>query len=95
MLVEAVLILLAIITLWLNFKASLLIRDDALSEARQRILQLLLVWLIPLFGAFIVIGVHRPYKKPSGRYPDEQPLPDDFMGRSVGSQRMDEIINDD
>jgi len=95
MLVEAVLLLLAITILWLNFKASLSIWNDTLSETKQRVLQLLLVWLIPLLGSLIVIGIHRPYEKPSGRHPDEQSPPDDFMGRTVGSQRADEIINDD
>jgi len=95
MLVEVVLLFLAITLLWLNFKASLSIWNDILSDKKQRVLQLLLVWLAPLLGALIVIGVHRPHEKPSGRYHDEQPFPDDFMGRTIGSQKMDEIINDD
>ncbi len=95
MLVEVVLLFLAITVLWLNFKASLSIWNDTLSDKKQRVLQLLLVWLAPLLGALIVIGVHRSHEKPSGRYHDEQMPPDDYMGRTIGSQRMGEIINDD
>lgn len=95
MLVEVVLNLLAITILGLNLKASLSIWNDTLSATKQRFLQLLLVWLIPLLGALIVIGFHRPYEKPAGRYHDEQPPPDDFMGRTIGSQGMNEGINND
>lgn len=95
MLLEVVLLFLAITVLWLNFKASLLIWSDTLSEKKQRVLQLLLVWFAPVLGALIVIGVHRPHEQPSGRYNDAQPLADDFMGRTIGSQRGGETFNDD
>jgi len=95
MLVELVLLFLAITMLWLNFKASLLIWSNTVAEKKQRVLQLLLIWFAPLLGALIVIGVYRPHEQSSGRYNDEQPPPDDFMGQTIGSQRGGEIFNDD
>lgn len=72
-----VLVLLAII-LWMNVKATLLVARDSLSERSQRILQLLLVWLLPVLGALIVFAVHRPPEKPSGKYREPAEPAEDF-----------------
>jgi hypothetical protein len=60
----------------MDVKATLLILRDSLSEPPQRLMQLLLVWLLPILGAIIV---HRPAEKHSGKY-REQPDPGDDFG---------------
>ena len=60
--------LLITVVLGLNIKATLLIAKDSLIETHQRFLQLLLVWLLPLLGALVVFGVHRPAEKSPGKY---------------------------
>ena len=52
----------------LNLAASIVILRDAYSERRQKILQTVLVWLVPIIGALLVFGVHRQSQKPSGAY---------------------------
>ena len=89
------LLLIAVVVLLLNIKASLLILDDSLSEPKQRILQLLITWLLPLFGAILVLGVHRPLEKTNGKYPDEAPPPDDFPNPKAGSRLIGEVSDDD
>ncbi|MEC5398960.1 hypothetical protein [Uliginosibacterium sp. H1] len=49
-----------------NIRACVLIHRDDLSERSQKLFQLLLVWLVPLFGAIIVLWVHRADEEPSG-----------------------------
>ena len=70
---EAFLIVAAtMIPLWLNIKATLLVARDALSERPQKVVQLLLVWLVPVLGAIVVLGVHRGEEKSPGKYPSER-----------------------
>jgi hypothetical protein len=64
--------------LLLQLKASLLILRDTLSESTQRVLQFLLVWLLPMIGAIIVLAVHRPTEKSSGQYRNLPDPGDDF-----------------
>ena len=57
-----------LIPLLLNAIATWIIVRDVLSDRRQKIAQLLLVWLVPLIGAIIVLAVHRrteprPYRE--------------------------------
>ena len=85
----------ATVVLWLNGRATFLILYDELSEPQQRKLQLMLVWLLPLLGAIVVLAVHRPKEKPSGKYPEEALPPDDFFGRKTGSQKTNEMSDDD
>lgn len=70
----------ALITIvaWMNVKATLLILHDTLSEPRQRLMQLALVWLLPVLGAIIVFAVHRPAEKHPGKYREPPDPGDDF-----------------
>ncbi|MBX9900021.1 MAG: hypothetical protein K2Y28_04475 [Burkholderiaceae bacterium] len=70
----------------MNSWATLLIWRDVFSERRQRAAQLLIVWLLPIFGSLIVFAVHRSAEKPSGKY-QEAPDPGDDFGFSKHSSR--------
>lgn len=59
------------VILALNVKATLLVVSDQLSERNQRLIQICLVWLLPIVGAFIVLAVHRGEEKHSGQYSRE------------------------
>lgn len=52
----------------LNVKATLFVVRDQLSERNQRLIQICLVWLLPIVGSFIVLAVHRREEKHSGQY---------------------------
>ena len=75
------------IPLWLNIKASRFIFIDTLSERNQKILQLLLVWLLPILGAVIVLGGHRSAEPPSHKYLETPDAGEDFgySGRAKNS----------
>ncbi len=62
---------LLVVIVALNLKATLLVVRDDLSGKKQRLIQTIMVWLLPIIGACIVLGVHRPEEKPSGKYPVE------------------------
>lgn len=66
------------IVLWMDIKATMLILRDSLSEPRQRAVQLLMVWLLPILGAIIVFAVHRPAEKHPGTYREPPDPGDDF-----------------
>ena len=59
--------------LWLNIRATLAIRRDDLSDQKQSVVQVALVWLLPVVGAVIVLAVHRPTEKASRKYRDPPP----------------------
>jgi hypothetical protein len=83
---EVALILFAVaIVLWLSIKATVVITRDGLIEGRQKAIQLVLVWLLPLLGAVIVLAVNRPPEAPSRKYRERQDAGEDFTasGRSV------------
>lgn len=63
--------------LWLNIKATKAVLRDDLSDRNQRLMQLALVWLLPVIGAVIVLAVNRPAEKASRKYRDApEPKPD-------------------
>ncbi|MCM5680886.1 hypothetical protein M8A51_15275 [Schlegelella sp. S2-27] len=74
-----------VIPLGLSVQATRLVVGDVLCERRQKLAQLLLVWLVPLIGAAIVLAVHRSAQAPSRRYREPVDPGDDFglSGRSV------------
>jgi hypothetical protein len=88
--ISLLLFLLVGIVLWLNAKASLAILRDSFSTPKQRTLQIIIVWFVPLIGALAVLGVHRPTEKSPGRYPEETPPPDEFHGRKRDSQDIED-----
>src|SRR4051812_20638884 len=92
----AIVAVLAGVVLWMSVKATVLVLRDSLSESKQQLLQLLLVWLIPILGPIIVFGVHRPLEKNSGKYYEPAPEPDDSFGfpsygARSGRDRMFEV----
>ena len=58
--------------LWLNIKATKVVLRDDLSDRNQRLMQLALVWLLPVIGAVIALAVHRPVEKASRKYRDSR-----------------------
>lgn len=74
----ALLLLVVSVLLWLNIRATLAVVRDTLSELRQQVWQLLLVWLLPLIGSLVVLAVHRPDEQPSRRYREPPEVGDDF-----------------
>jgi len=68
-----------------GFATRVVLRDPD-SERRQRLFQLLVVWLVPVLGAIFVFALHRTPEKPSGRYRESpDPTSDDFAhSRYVG-----------
>jgi hypothetical protein len=93
---SALLVLISIaIPLWLNVRATRLIVRDHLAENRQKAIQLLIVWLLPLLGAIIVLGVHRPEEPPSRQYRTPSDPGDDFGFPNRASGRSREGIDPD
>lgn len=79
----------------MSVKATFLVMHDTLSEPPQRLMQLGLVWLLPVLGAIIVFAVHRPTEKHPGRYKEPPDPSDDFgfprhSGRRSGSDGDDD-----
>ena len=63
--------------LWLNIKATKAALRDDLSDRNQRLMQLALVWLLPVIGAVIALAINRRAEKASRKYRDApEPKPD-------------------
>ena len=84
-----------IVPLWLNVKATLLVWGDCLSERPQRIAQLLLVWLLPLIGAIIVLGVHRCEEKSPRAYPTESEADYDHFPSGSALRKISDAVDGD
>lgn len=90
-----VLLVIAFIVI-LNVAATLAVRRDEFSEPSQKMLQILLVWIIPILGALLVLGVHRKDEKPSGSYrPDHDRVGNDFGTQRPGIKSITEVLDDD
>jgi len=94
-----VLLLLAVI-LGMNARATWLVLCDEVSEPSQRVMQLVLVWLLPVLGALMVFAVHRPPEKASGKYRepyelDEDPAFPGLGGRGARDRSPDDGDDDD
>jgi hypothetical protein len=81
------LFLLVAAVLGLNVKATTLVLSDELSALNQKAAQLLLVWLLPIIGTIVVLGVHHAKEKYPGRY-REIPDPGEDFGFPRHSERM-------
>lgn len=93
---EIILLIAAIaIPLALNIKASRLVCRDDFSSPSQKCAQLLLVWLVPLLGAIVVLGIHRREEKSPGAYPPEKDLGDDYGTSGSGVRIVKEMIDGD
>ena len=87
---------LAIIVLGMNVKATVLVVRDPLSETQQRLMQLLLVWLLPILGAIVVFSVHRPAERSSGKYKERPEFEVDTEFPRIGGRgRSHEGADDD
>jgi len=83
------------VPLALNVWATRLVVRDDLSERGQKVFQLLLVWLLPVIGAVIVLGVHRKHEKSPLGY-REPPNPGEDIGSSSrGIGKMREVLDGD
>ena len=93
---EAFLVIVAIsVPLWLNLWATRLVfADDSLSK-HQRSAQLALIWLLPLFGAILTLGVHRKDEPPSRKYRTESDPGDDYTLSGKFVQKTAEVLDGD
>ncbi len=83
------------ILIGLNVKAAIAIWRDTFSECRQKIMQLALVWLLPLIGAIVVLAVHRPAEKPTRRYSESPDAGEDFSISGGSIKRAADAIDGD
>ena len=83
-----------VIVLWMDVKATLLVIRDSLSDPKQRLMQLLVVWLLPILGAIIVFSVHRPTEKHPGYYKEPPDPGDDFDFSRHGGRGRDSVDDD-
>ena len=79
---DVLLVILAVIAL-MNVVATVAVRSDEYAEPQLKILQVIIVWVIPILGALVVLAVHRKSEKPSGTYRRT----DDGLGDEFGTQR--------
>ena len=79
----------------LSVWASVKVVRDEFSERRQKVVQLVLVWLVPIIGALIVIGVHKKSEKPSGQYREGVDPGEDFALSGVAARRTLEALDGD
>ena len=95
--IELVFVLVLVVAvLWMNIKATLLVIRDSLSDPKQRLMQLLMVWLLPILGAIIVLSVHRPTEKHPGKYREPPDVGDDFgFPRHSGRGRSNDGVDDE
>jgi hypothetical protein len=91
----AFIFLLISIPLWLNVLATKAVIRDEGSERKQKIAQLLFVWLIPLIGAVIALAVHRPNETPSRKYREPLDPGDDFGFSGRAANGLSRAIDDD
>lgn len=91
----ALILLVAVVPLWLNLKATAAVARDDLSQRPQKTAQLLFVWLVPLIGAIVVLGVHRRPEAPSRKYRDPPDAGDDFAVSGRGVKNISEAIDGD
>ena len=81
--------LLLLIALANGWATRLVLRDELISM-RQRTVQVLLIWLIPVIGAILVFAVYRRPEPPSLKYRDAPDPGDDYAysGRSARSSHQ-------
>ena len=54
----------------INVIATVVVIRDRYSETRQKLLQLLGLWLLPFVGAVLILGIHRNSEGGKGKYPE-------------------------
>ncbi|MEJ7807563.1 MAG: hypothetical protein WKG03_16760 [Telluria sp.] len=93
---DIVLVLIFAVIALLNVAATIAAVRDEYAEPRQKVLQIMFVWIIPLCGALAVLSVHRKPEKPSGIYRRAN----DGLGDDCGTQRpfvksFADVLDDD
>ena len=86
-------ILLVLVTL--DLLATRAVLRDEFSEPRQKVLQLCIIWILPLFGALLVLAVHRQPEKPSGKYRESQDDGDDYGASGMHVRRITQVLDGD
>ena len=79
----------------LNLCATKLVITDDDLQRRQRRYQLLLVWLIPLVGAILVLGVRRKEEAPSRKYQTGNDAGDDYTFSEKNVKGIGEALDGD
>ena len=79
----------------LNLKATILIVRDTLSTSSQKLLQLALVWLVPVLGAVVTLAVHRPVEQPTRQYRKNPDPGEDFAMSGRAHKNLTEAIDGD
>lgn len=80
----------------LNIAATVVVMRDDYSERKQKVLQTIVVWLVPLLGALVVLAVHRKPEKPSGAYRvDGSGVIDDFAFVRPIAKSIGDVIDGD
>ena len=81
--VDIALLLILGMILLLDVLATIAVQRDDYAEPRQKILQTMVIWLVPILGALLLLGIHRKAEKPSRVYR----AADSGVGDDFGSQR--------
>ncbi len=66
--VDVALLLIFGMILLLDVLATIAVQRDEYAEPRQKMLQTVVIWLIPIIGALLLLGIHRKAEKPSRAY---------------------------
>lgn len=67
---------------------------DKFAERHQRALQLLAVWLVPVFGAILVLALHRKAEEPSRKYRESPDPGDDFAASGKSARSIQSAVDD-
>jgi heme/copper-type cytochrome/quinol oxidase subunit 2 len=84
-----------VIVLWLNVKATLAVKHDAYSLKLQKVVQLLIIWVVPIIGSVIVLAIHRSDEKHPGKYREEAAPPDDYGSLGRTTRGISEAVDGD
>ncbi len=93
--IKILLAVIFVVLLGLNVKATVAIYRDSLSEALQRWVQFLLVWLLPIIGSVVVLAVHRQTEEASGKYQKQSGEIDDIDDFDTGITSAADMASDE
>ena len=79
----------------LDLCATRAILNDEFPEPRQKFFQLCIVWILPVVGALLLLGVHRKPEKPSGNYRQESDAGDDYGSSGANVRSIKEMLDGD
>ncbi|MES2902169.1 MAG: hypothetical protein V4723_20750 [Pseudomonadota bacterium] len=94
--VDIALLLILGMVLLLNVLATLAVSRDDYAEPRQKLFQTIVVWVVPILGALLLLGIHRKPEKPSRSYrADSDNIGDDFGTQRPLSKSIGDVIDGD